>query len=478
MAKFFNLGSNRKIKVKPLINIGCLMDIPTGNLVKGRKGETIVNGGLGTFDGIAGPPNNFKSRILRYMLITAGDRISATVPAPIHIYDTEDSLLHNPEGLLKELQKTEWLGEESIESGQFTLVSKSEMLADEWAKELYSMVDDKIKDKSSIVEYSSFTESIKSDKPLKYFIPSFIAIDSLTKLEPSNTVQELEKGNLDNNTLEMRKNLYKSKLVGDLPRLANKAGLYIAVTAHMAKEINIPSGPGMNMPTKSIQYLKAGDKVKGVTLDTLYLTTHFWIAHMSKLLKNKNTGEPEFPNKENDLDTDLHLVQLTLLRSKSGQSGITLEIIVSQTEGVLPDLTQFYYIKQRDFGLEGSPRSYWLTWLPDIKLQRTTVRKKLQEDEKLRRVVEIMSDLLQLYTFKPDLRGVLFDDLLQGRDFKELPKIMLEKMKEKNIDLDTVLNTRNWWTIDNYSDKLKPYLSTVDLLNWLSDKYVPFWYKK
>ena len=479
MKKIFNIKLKRPPLIRPMVNVGCLMDIPTGNLIKGRKGEILVNGGLGIFDGIAGPPNNFKSRIARYMLLTASNRMSYSYPSPVHIYDTEDSMLNNPENIVRELNKYENLKEEAWENGMFTVVSKSDMLADEWVKDyLYPLVDEKSKDKEAIVEYSAFRETIGSDKPLKYLIPTFIGIDSLTKLEFSNTIDELEKGNLDNNTLEMRKGLLKSKLVGDLPRLSNKGGLYTVITAHLAKEIAIPTGPGMQMPTKSIQYLKQGDKIKGISNDSLYLTTHLWLAHMSKPLINQSTKEPEFPDKKDDVKTDLHLVTLTLLRSKSGHSGISIELIVSQSEGILEDLTNFYYIKSHGgFGLGGNPRSFYLEWLPNIKLQRTTVRKKLKEDKKLARATQIMADLLQLYTFKGNMRDELFGDLLKD-GIEKVPVNMLEKIKKKNIPLDTILETRNWWTIDNYNKKLPPYLSTVDLLNWLNDKYVPYWYKE
>ena len=478
MKKIFNISLNKPPLIRPMVNIGCLLDIPTGNLVKGRKGETIVNGGLGTFDGIAGPPNNFKSRIARYMLFTASNRMSESIPSPVHIYDTEDSMLSNPENVVNELNQYKNLGEEAWSNNMFSVVSKSDMLADEWVKEyLYPLVDTKRKDKDAQVEYSSFKERVGSDKPLKYLIPTFIGIDSLTKLEFSNTIDELEKGNLDNNTLEMRKGLLKSKLVGDLPRMSNKGGLYTVMTAHMAKEIAIPTGPGMGGPTKSMQYLKQGDKIKGISSDSLYLTTHFWLAHMSRALINQGTKEPEFPNKKDDVKTDLNTVTLTLLRSKSGHSGISVELVISQSEGILEDLTNFYFIKTHGgFGIGGNPRSYFLEWMPDIKLQRTTVRSKLKENPKLAKVVQIMADLLQLYTFKGNMREEIFGDLISD-GIEKVPEKMLAKMKEKKIDLDTVLNTRNWWTIDNYNKDIIPYLSTVDLLNWLNDKYTPYWYK-
>jgi len=38
--------------IKVSYNIGCLFDVPTGTYVKGKYGESILNGGLGAITGI------------------------------------------------------------------------------------------------------------------------------------------------------------------------------------------------------------------------------------------------------------------------------------------------------------------------------------------------------------------------------------------------------------------------------------------
>lgn len=47
------LGKFKKApKLRPLLNIGCLFDIPTGTYLKGKHGESILNGGLSYITGI------------------------------------------------------------------------------------------------------------------------------------------------------------------------------------------------------------------------------------------------------------------------------------------------------------------------------------------------------------------------------------------------------------------------------------------
>ena len=74
---------------KVLINIGALLDIPTGFYVDGKYGESILNGGLGALTGVTGQPNNFKSTIMHYMMLSAAARLSTTTDISMSTYDTE-----------------------------------------------------------------------------------------------------------------------------------------------------------------------------------------------------------------------------------------------------------------------------------------------------------------------------------------------------------------------------------------------------
>lgn len=76
-------------RVKPLINIGCLMDVPTGFFIKGVRGENILLGGLGAVTGIGGSGNLGKTTITKYMTLSAADKIFSTTETSIGTYDTE-----------------------------------------------------------------------------------------------------------------------------------------------------------------------------------------------------------------------------------------------------------------------------------------------------------------------------------------------------------------------------------------------------
>ncbi len=226
-----------------------------------------------------------------------------------------------------------------------------------------------------------------------------------------------------------------------------------------------------NQPTKKLQYLKQGDAIKGVSTKFFYLLNNAWYAHTARVLKNQTTKLPEYPrNSEESSETDLNIVKLTQMRSKTGISGYTIDIIVSQTEGVLPTLTEFHYIKENGrFGLDGSAINYNLVFCPDVSLSRTKVRLKIEEDADLRRGINIASELCQLHKFHPQLRN---------KDLLCTPKELYEDLKAMGYDWKVLLKTRGYWLIDNYTDKDVPFLSVVDLLKMRKGLYVPFFLDK
>lgn len=57
-------------------------------------------------------------------------------------------------------------------------------------------------------------------------------------------------------------------------------------------------------------------------------------------------------------DTDLMVIRIVNLRPKSGPAGVPLHLVVSQRDGILRDMTHFYYIKEvnKDYGFGGHNR--------------------------------------------------------------------------------------------------------------------------
>lgn len=463
----------KKVPPKVLINLGSLLDIPTSSLVTGKNGETIINGGLGNITAVIGGGNNFKSTILHYMTLSAADRIMASTNTAIASYDTEMNVsLDRLESLASRFEN---LPDNPIQSETpiWSVTDKSLVDGSEWINEINKYVIEKEKEKANHVDLVCFKDPYsdsKNPKPLNICIPTFVEIDSFTELEGAMTMEMLTKDleGSDTNTYAMKQGLFKTKFFSTLPNLSASSYTYFLLTGHLQDKLNIATGPAfLNKPAKKTQYLKADETVKGGSSKFLFLTTILWKALTASVLKNQGTGKAEYPLSPDDkLDSDLNIVTLQLVRNKNGASGTTISLVVSQTEGVLPTLTEFHFIKENSrFGLDGNNVNYNLFLYPECKLSRTTIRSKINSDPKLRRAINITSELLQLSIHHQQLaaQGLLCT-----------PQELYEDIKNLGYDWNEILsNTRGYWTIDQYTNKI-PFLSTVDLLKIRKGLYKPY----
>ncbi len=449
--------------VKFSYNIGSLFDIATGSYETGKHGESILNGGLGNITGIVGIGNNFKSTIMHYMLLSAMSKFENSAAST---YDTEINISENR---LKSLVSniTEFKDEDVINTGRWVVTDKTAYHGNEWFEHLKKYMDSKIANAKSITVESPFL-SRDGKTNLTMLIPTFTEIDSLTKFDTqsSNAMQEdNELGESGANTLYMKEGQAKKRMLSYLPKPIQQSNNYMLISAHVGK--NIPMDPRA-APVKKLQFLKNNDTLKGVTDDFTFLTTNCWQCQNATPLFNDTTKGPEYPRNSDDNvkgDTDLFLVTMVQLRSKTGPSGLIMQIIISQREGVLPSLTEFNYIKTNDrYGITGSLQNYSLDLYPDVKLSRTSVRGKIDTDPLLRRALNITSEMCQM--------NYLWQE--SDKVFLCTPKELYDDLKTQGYDWSTLLSTRGWWTSNNDKHPI-PFLSTLDLLKMRAGIYKPYW---
>ena len=468
MSVSFNLG--QRAIPNPLINIGGLLDVPTAALVTGAKGETIYNGGLGQVTAIVGRGNTYKSTIMHYMVLSAASKLLSATETAITTYDTETNVrldrLQSLANSFENLPEDMFSGNDPM----WTVTNKNLIPGNKWAVELNKYADEKSKDKKNLIKLAPFANPYTKDT-LEVLIPTFVELDSLTEFEAESTVEmlakDLDAGNT--NTYAMNQGKFKTQFLSQLPGTATRSNLYIVTTAHVGDKIDMAASPYAPKPAKELQFLKQGDNIKGVGSKFNFLTNHAWATHTPSVLKNQTTKAPEYPLSSDDsTEPDLNLVMMTMLRSKSGPSGITVPMVISQTEGVLPTLSEFHYIKENNrYGLDGNNINYNLFIYPECKLARTTVRTKINNDPKLRRAINITAELLQLDIYHPYLKS---EGLLCT------PQELYEDIKKLGYDWNVLLETRGYWTPNQYEHPI-PFLSTVDLLKMRVGKYTPYWLK-
>ncbi len=455
---------------KIFYNVGSLLDIPTGRYVRGKKGENIMNGGLSVFTAIMGKGNTYKTKLARYMMLSAASKAAAAGFLPyLNTYDTEVNV--DVEHCLNLSRKFDIFKDIDLcKEGAWSITDKTHHLGNEWFKLLKDFLrNEKIKNAKNYTLETPFLD--KENKPIHAIFPSFGDLDSVSEFSCAD-IEEIqnknELGDSGGNTIHMRNGLAKTRLLMEIPPVCNAASHYIIMTAHIGKDSTIGQSP-MAMPVRQLPHMKPGEVVKGVAGKFLYLSNLLWQTISSSTFNNQSTKGPEYPKTRDRVDEgsfDLNLVTVKLVRNKSGASGYSFSIIISQTEGVLPSLTEFHYVKESErYGIEGGRDTYNMILYPDVKVGRTTVRNLLDTDPMLRRAVKITADLLQIKTYYKELA---FD----VPDVKEL----YEKLG-KEYDWKVLLNTRDYWTFNQYDHPI-PFLSTMDLIEMYYDKYVPYWLPK
>jgi hypothetical protein len=465
------LGNFKKAPaLRPFLNLGCLFDIPTGSYLKGAHGEHILNGGLAYLTGIGGRGNTYKSTLAHFMVLRAMDRYHRSEAI---IYDTEISL--TVQRLHQLARNLPTIGGVDLEDAdRLMLTDKTTMIGNKWFNEYREVLKERQTNKEKLFLTTPFID--KNGENIKAFIPFLAEIDSLSQMDIESVETMFDKNEVGGSGLNMeamRGAAAKSQMLTQLPGLTGTGGGYLLMTAHIGDEHQLdPYAP----PQKKLAFLKGKVKFKRVPENFTFLMNNCWFCHNASVLLNGKNKTPEFPrNKEDDLqgDTDLMLVTLQNLRGKSGPTGLPWDIVVSQRDGVHVGLTEFYFLKEHGrYGLGGHDKSYYLELLPDVALQRTTVRGKIDSNPKLQRALEITSELCQIQTLWHDLPS----------DYLCKPKDLYEGLKAKGYNWDILLGqTRGYWMFKEDETPETPYfLSTLDLLRMNSEKdpYIPWWYEK
>lgn len=452
-------------QVKFYFNLGGTLDIPTGEFKIGKYGESILNGGLGPITGIVAIGNSFKTTLLYCLMLIVMSRYEKSTA---NTYDTETqvqlSRLKRLASYIEGFNK-----EDIIENERWVVTDKTIYFANEWYEVWRKFILDKIENKSKLMEETPFLDKDKKTL-LKMVYPTFSQVDSLSEFETqdvANMQKDNELGDSGALTIYMKQGLSKKRFLADIPKYVSEANNPMMLTAQIGKDIVMDQRAP---PVKKLQFLKNGDKIKGVPDGFVFLTSVCYQILGAVPFTNDTTKAPEYPrSSEDDMkgDTDLILLTVVTLRNKNGPTGLISQLLVSQREGFLPTLTEFHYIKTNDrFGFEGNVQNYTLALLPEVKLSRTTIRSKIDSNPLLRRAINITSEMCQMKH--------LYDNLEPGLICT--PKELYDDLKAQGYDWNVLLATRGWWIINNDKHPI-PFLSTMDLLNMHSKfkKYFPYW---
>lgn len=471
MRTFQDFYPNTGQQLVPLLNIGCLMDIPYGRYHFGAHGESILNGGLAHIDGVCGRANTFKTVLEKFKFLRAMDRYEQFI---LEEYETEGSgSIDRTYELARQFPNLSGLDLEKMGRMRFTSVRDS--WGDEWFDDLCTMGEAKIKDTKKWTLATPFVDK-RTGENITTLVPTGAIVDSLSGFNVSTVLKIFDKAKIGEgaaNVDSMKGSAAKSQMVGLLPGVTGRSNIFIGLTAHIGDQIQIDTYTPV---AQKLGFLKQKQGLKRVPENYTFLTHSLMMAIKTTVLCHKDTKAPLYPRNSDDNmegDTDLMTMTVQTLRSKFGPSGMPFELIVSQSDGILVGMSEFNYIKSFDrFGLNGNDQNYALDLYPDVMLRRTTIRNKIETDLKLQRALEITSELCQMQN--------LWDDRKFGIDEKDIlctPKELYSDLKAKGYDWDIILGqTRGYW-IFSESEANNPlkFLSTKDLLRMRKGLYHPWW---
>lgn len=466
----------RAPKVRPRFNTGTCIDAMTGSWFTGVKGESMCSGGKAHVMHTCGQGNIGKSQFVaaiegaaqehyRIPCIWRCNEMSGSIARVNQLYR-----LAAPE-LMRELE----LSNVDKDSNYIALSSSPELfLFTDRTRETCSDWADGIKQyalsckkKPTLTYKTPFLDY--DNKPIILQTPISMVLDSMSEHMPDraqNLQESATAGHKDGNMLWMNSGHAKTQMLQEWAYHSAIGGIYFSTTIHVGKEHSLdPRQP----PTKLLKWLKNNLKLKNAPEKATFLSNDIWYIMRDDILINDTTKAPQWPRNalenERKNSTDLKVLTIGNLRGKSGPSGEPFCVVVSQEQGILWGLTDWYWLKQYgDYGIIEPTRAFQsLELYPEVKVSRTTIRSLIQEDPKLKRALALTRALLQyrLYHIDADPAYVCS------------PATLYTDIKALGYDWDMILSeTDDRWHPDQYERK---FLSIVDLLNIRAGLYAPYW---
>ncbi len=457
-------------------NVETMLDNITGRYHEGMWGDRILSGGLHQFQFtvVTGRGNTIKTGT-GMMLI---NRTLVRYPSSMStVNDTEDSIM----GVERLEELAEYTAPTIIVDGilwntmRFRISdssSKDEYTTTKWYEKTKDKIEARIK-KNTKEDWitTPFRDPTIEDKkvPIKKLKPFIPFLDSISKAKIDAIIDvevKTEFDDKDRNILAAREGLMKTRMISEIGRLAAVGGSCWITTAHMGDKLNMNP---METPEKKLAFIRGNVAFKGMPENGTFLSCLILYSnHQKTLLHTDKT--PMYPSKDaaNGVkDVDLLELHMMTLRSKVGRTGVEWSYCVSQSSGFHIPLSHYHLLKQYKFGFT-TVGSEWTTMVlyPDVKISRATIFDKLDDDPKLVRAMEITIAIMLRLQLDPRFR----------REFMKVGTLekLYEAIKAKGYDWDEILQTRDYWTEDHYTNPIR-YLSALDIIRMANDEYIPYW---
>ena len=429
-------------------NTGTLFDYQVGNTKLGYDGKFYINGGFGNcITGWSGKGGLFKSTLTASLMMNA---MGIYRDADGVLDDTEDAISRDPQRIANFTPHRPVDIDESLD-----IVSGTIYDVDKMTDYIKQICTEKEKNRKKLIIETPFVDKIGKRK--KAWIPTFVMIDSFSELEGATERAMLNEHGITGKktkTMWMIDGAAKTIFIRTMRKYCEKYGICMILTAHIGKNIEIDSyGP----TPKQLQHMNQSDRLKRVGSEFEYLTGLYMQTIKAAFIQD-STKKAFYKKGDNTPDADINEVMAKVIRGKNNISGTIIPYVISQTHGLLPEVTNYHYLKINGlFGMTGSVQKQQLMFLPDVTISRNTIRELADSSYELRRALELTAQYLFIkQTWALDKIAL---------DFTISAEELFDKITKSNsIKMNDLLNTRGYWS---YLKEEREYMSILDVLNIL-----------
>lgn len=437
----------------PYLNTGTLFDLSAGAAIGSYNGKHIIlNGGVGRLTGLSGRQERHKSTLAFSFAMRAAYRYPHT---NVWTHDSESSVPGKSRLIAV-------AGNEAIPPEMVSLSDETIHDITSFFTAVRRLAAYKQQNRKKLEVETPFIDPL-SGKPLRMLIPTIIVIDSLSKLgcaELDATFDKNELGSSKNYTIFMKDANLKTQMLRQFPVIASKSGIYFVITAHINNKIEPDA---YNQTPKDLHNMKGNDKIKNVGSGFGFLMSILLESRKIDNLVNSSKTNCLYPLKGVSSTNELNRVTTYLTRCKNNMSGNSTPFVVSKTQGVLPGVSNYDYLRSNNlFGLTGSSRSQQCEWLPEHTLTYDSVRQLTNENYELHRALEVLA---QLCYVKNEWTTTKWDI-----DTKVGPATFVNGVLKNDGLVNAILNSRGHWTYDK--EEKREYMSIFDILSLLQGKSV------
>lgn len=371
-----------------LVNTGTILDIATGAFMQGVNNTWILEGGLSQTMGITGRGQTFKSSL-------AGSFIAKALA----VHPLANAFIYETEGTVSGASFYDRFVDEPVSE---RIVFRNNTTDDltEFYNNILELVKAKEAQRKELIVESPFVDP-STGKPQKIWVPTFVLIDSYSRASSAKADAAIDENNIDSsalNTWHMINGNVKTKLLADFITKATKYGIYAIITAHVGNKINLDARP----TRKEMQYMMQDDKLKNVGSNFTFLTTCM-MQTLRASIRTNSAKASEYPRDYGSgkkstkaSNVEINEVETRIIRNKNNVSGLGVNYIVSQFQGVLDAVTNFEFVRNNDYyglNVKGNNVNFSTKLTPDINFTKTTLRKDSHDKYELTRALEILAQL-------------------------------------------------------------------------------------